>query len=127
MLFTFSLFAFHFSLFTVLSFLSSSIIAGQLYRRLAHLLGNGVSDVHAINYSYDRGLNCHFLVTHRGAGRFAEGTNHHLATSGAQPVGYDDDISRWILFQIVRMNYQKADAFKVGSLLGGPNCADDFS
>ena len=80
-----------------------------------------------INYSYDGGFNRHFLIAHRCARRFSESTDHHLSSAGAQAVGHYHDVAGWIFFQIVGVYYQKANAFKVGSLLGRPNCADDFS
>jgi len=47
------------------------------------------------------------------AGRFAKGAHHHLTGAGAQPIRNDDNVSRWFFFEIVRMDHQKANAFKI--------------
>src|ERR1043166_913086 len=103
------------------------IIACQLHRRLAHLFGNRIGDIHTINYANHRGLDCYLLITHRRACCFSKSTNHHLAAAGAQSIRDDNNVTSGFLFEIVRVHDQKANAFQIRRFLGRPDCADDFS
>src|ERR1043165_1834895 len=73
--------------------------------------------VHAVNDADDRGLDCHLLVADGRARGLAVGAHDDLAYSSAQTVGDDDDVARWLLVEVNRVDDQKTDALQVGRLL----------
>src|SRR6267378_8525635 len=99
----------------------------QLVSRVTHLFGDRVGDIYAIHYSDYSRFNRHILIAYRRTCSLAERTHDHFAGSRTKPVGYDDDIASGLLVEIIRMNNQKPDAFKIRRLLGGPNGTYDFA
>jgi hypothetical protein len=103
----------------------SAILWRKPARGFAHFIGQRVVDIDAIDDAHDSSLDRHVLISDRRSRCFAERAHHHLAGAGSEPVCNDDDISRRLFIEIIRMHDQKPDAFEIGRLLGGPNCADD--
>jgi len=99
----------------------------QFVGRVAHLFGDRIADIDAIDYSHYSRLNRHILIAYRRTRGLAERTHNHFTGSGAKPVGYHDDIASGFFVEIVRMNNQELDTFKIGCLLRGPNGTYDFA
>jgi hypothetical protein len=104
----------------------ASILLREAVRGFPHFVRKSLVDVHSIDNAYHGGFNRHVLVADSGSSSLTVSTHDHLAGSGAQPIGYDDDVSRWFFVEIVRMDDQKPDAFEIGRLLGGPDSAYYF-
>ena len=104
----------------------SAILLHEPARGFAHLIGQRFINVITLHNAHDRRFNRHVLIPDGGSGCFAEGAHHHLARPCAQSIGNYNDVTRWLLIEIVRMDNQKPDALQIGRLLGGPNCADYF-
>jgi hypothetical protein len=105
----------------------SAIFLYESPGRLAHLFGERVIDVNAIDNTDDRGLNRHVLVTDRRSRCFAKGAHHHFAGTSAQSIGYNHDVASWLLVEIVGMNNQEPDALEIGRLFRRPHRAYNFS
>jgi len=107
--------------------LGSAILASQPVRGLAHFVRECVVDINAINDTHHSSFDRHILISNRRPGSLAEGAHHHLARSCAQTIRNDDDVSRRLFIEIVRMDNQKPDTLEIGRLLRRPDCAYDSS
>ena len=103
--------------------LGSAILACQPVCRLAHFVRERVVDIDAIDDANNCGFDRHILISDRRPRRLAERAHDHLASSGAEPIGYDDDVACWLFVEVIRMDNQKPDALKIGRLLRRPDCA----
>jgi len=93
----------------------------------AHLIRTSIADVYAIDDTHHGCLDRHVLVSDGGSRGFAVSTHDHLAGPGAKSIGDDDDVSRRLFVEIVRVDDKEPDAFEIGRLLGGPDGAYNLS
>jgi hypothetical protein len=96
-------------------------------RGFAHLIRTSIADVYAIDDADHRCFDRYVLVSDSRSRGFTIGTHDHLTGPGPESIGDDDDVSRWLFVEIVRVNDEEPDAFEIGRLLGGPDGAYYFA
>ena len=105
----------------------STVLANKLARCFAHFLRRSVGDIDSIDDADDRSFDRHLLVSDRRSRSFAVRAYHHLTSARAESIRDNNDIACRLLVEIVRMNNEKSDALEIGSLLGRPDCAYNFT
>ena len=94
-------------------------------RRFTHLVRQSVIDIDTIDNSDDGSFDRHVLISDRRSRSFAKSAHDHFAGSRTESISDDNDVARWLLVEIVRMDDQKPDTLEIGRLLRRPDCAYD--
>jgi len=105
----------------------SAVFLRKPARRITHLCRQGIVNINAIDNADDSSFDRHVLISDRRSRRLPKSAHDHFAGSRTESISDDNDVARWLLVEIVRMDNQKSDALEIGRLLRRPNCAYNFT